>query len=298
MMDQVLALKWVRKNIASFGGDPDKVTIFGESAGGASVGMHMMSPLSKGLFERAIIQSASPDTHWSFMDHKTARSRSEMLFSALNCPDDENVLECLRGIQPEDIVANEWVDGSFLVFPWAPTIDGVFLSSTPRQYIESRRMKPTELLIGANKDEGTFWILYGVPTYHWNTSSPQSRGDLIRAVDIVDFDLSPASRQEVLDLYTEGIRPNDLYGNRDALDDIVGDKSFLCPSVEFAHDYVKRRQSVYVYHLTHRASNEVWPAWMGVIHGAEIQVIQFKDVHRRDVGTKTSVIADICTRDR
>lgn len=57
MKDQTLALKWVKENIEDFGGDPNSITIFGASAGGASVHMHMMSPLSSGLFNRAITMS-------------------------------------------------------------------------------------------------------------------------------------------------------------------------------------------------------------------------------------------------
>ena len=58
--DQLFALQWVKENIKSFGGDPNKITIFGNSAGGISVGFHLISDLSKGLFKRAIVQSGTP----------------------------------------------------------------------------------------------------------------------------------------------------------------------------------------------------------------------------------------------
>ena len=57
LRDQTMALTWVKENIASFGGDNKRITIFGESAGGSSAALHLLSPLSKGLFQRAILQS-------------------------------------------------------------------------------------------------------------------------------------------------------------------------------------------------------------------------------------------------
>ena len=66
LMDQTLAIRWVKDNIRAFGGDPDSMTIFGESAGAASVGYQVLSPMSRGLFSRAILQSGTPLTRWAF----------------------------------------------------------------------------------------------------------------------------------------------------------------------------------------------------------------------------------------
>ena len=73
MRDQALALSWIRDHIVNFGGDPNSVTIFGESAGGVSVALHLISPLSHGLFNRAIIQSGSAlNTGWGPITQKHA----------------------------------------------------------------------------------------------------------------------------------------------------------------------------------------------------------------------------------
>lgn len=98
MKDQVMALRWVQENIAKFGGDPEQVTIFGESAGGASVGYHLLSPLSKGLFHKAILQSGSPMCRWATILPGISRKRSEAVSSIAGCYGDtsEEILNCLK----------------------------------------------------------------------------------------------------------------------------------------------------------------------------------------------------------
>lgn len=83
MKDQVLALKWVNRNISKFGGDPNNITIFGESAGGSSVGFHLISPMSKGLFKRAIIQSGSFAAYWAVVSF--SREKATALARQLGC---------------------------------------------------------------------------------------------------------------------------------------------------------------------------------------------------------------------
>lgn len=98
MKDQVLALRWVQENIANFGGDPGKVTIFGESAGGISTGYHILSPMSKGLFHKAILQSGTPLLRVGSSAPGLIRKRTEAVATMAGCQGDssEDILNCLK----------------------------------------------------------------------------------------------------------------------------------------------------------------------------------------------------------
>ena len=72
--DQTFAMAWTQRNIAAFGGDPDKVTIFGESAGGYSICQHLVNPASNGLFSHAIMESGGCDGPWLIVDGRNAKA--------------------------------------------------------------------------------------------------------------------------------------------------------------------------------------------------------------------------------
>lgn len=105
MKDQVMALRWVRENIGRFNGDPSRVTIFGGSAGGASVGFHMLSPLSKGLFHGAILQSGSPVCMWAATAPGVARKRAYSVATIAGCSfvTSRDVLNCLRKLPAQQL---------------------------------------------------------------------------------------------------------------------------------------------------------------------------------------------------
>lgn len=99
MKDQVLALKWVQRNIKRFGGDPNNVTIFGESAGGASVQYQVLSPLSKGLFHKAIVQSGSALNPWA-RGRPNAKDLAECL--SWSETDEREIFEKLKRESPKN----------------------------------------------------------------------------------------------------------------------------------------------------------------------------------------------------
>lgn len=272
-MDQVLALKWIKDNINAFGGDPDLITVFGESSGASSAGLHMMSSYSQDLFQRVIFESGSPDSHWAFMTQQQAKDRSTLYFDAVGCKQDETdeLLACLRALDTDTILNNEWVDGNYLVFPWAPSVDGDFLEDSPYNMLQQGRYRKKDSLLGVNKDEGTYWLLYTIGGMSKDHESLLDYNSFVSAIDIVDHDVSTETRRRILEMYAPE-DTTDGAANRDSLDKISGDRSFTCPTRQLAEILSEGGAKTYFYYLTHRASNEVWPPWMGVIHGAEIQV--------------------------
>jgi len=118
MKDQVVVLRWIREHIAGFGGDRNRVTLFGESSGASSAGLHQMSVDSRDLFARAIYQSGSPDSQWSFMTRSQARQRSTKFINAVGCGASQTggqLLACLRRLDARFILNNEWVQSDFMV---------------------------------------------------------------------------------------------------------------------------------------------------------------------------------------
>lgn len=155
LMDQMMALKWIHENIAGFGGDPDNVTIFGESAGGASVTLLPLVEGSHEYFHRVIAQSGSP---------AFTRSTEE----AIACTDEVmELLGCktvadLQKVEIKDLIATS---GVLELRVWAER-DGSFLPEDPYEAYASGAAKDIDLLQGCNKDEMGYFIFgYGLEFY-------------------------------------------------------------------------------------------------------------------------------------
>lgn len=101
LKDQLLTLKWIQKNIKKFGGDPDNVTIYGESAGAASVNYHLLSPASKGYFHKAIMQSGSVLNPWPYL---CLNSLEVVKFIKEDCKDEAEILDALMNAPVEKLI--------------------------------------------------------------------------------------------------------------------------------------------------------------------------------------------------
>jgi para-nitrobenzyl esterase len=146
LADQQTALRWVRDNIRTFGGNPHNVTIMGQSAGGYSVCAHLASPASAGLFHRAIIQSAGC-TDDGFRDQGEAERQARDLTEALGCTN----VACLRKKTPADLIAASGAGHD----TYRPVIGGRLLPLSPAEAFATGRFNRVPVLYGGNHDEET-----------------------------------------------------------------------------------------------------------------------------------------------
>uniref|UniRef100_A0A8C0VWV9 Carboxylic ester hydrolase n=1 Tax=Castor canadensis TaxID=51338 RepID=A0A8C0VWV9_CASCN len=263
-LDQVAALRWVQKNIAHFGGNPAQVTIFGESAGGTSVSSHVVSPMSKGLFHGAIMESGVallPDL---------ISSSSEVVYtmvanlSACGQVNSEALVHCLRGKSEEEILA---INKPFKTIPGV--VDGAFLPRHPQELLVSADFHPVPSIIGVNTDEYGF----GLPNYmgYSETIKEINRGTLPAIMESTTANMGlPAGCGGLLmeEYMGDTEDPQILQAN---FHEMMADFMFVIPALQVAH-FQRSRAPVYFYEFQHQSSifKDIRPPHVKADHGDEV----------------------------
>ncbi|XP_046545502.1 acetylcholinesterase-like isoform X2 [Haliotis rubra] len=277
LMDQTLALQWIRDNVERFGGDANRITIFGESAGAASVGHLLLSPKSRDLFTRAILQSGSPLPVWAAQEPSAAVGSARRLAMLANCSarSDADIYHCIKDLPPGTVLNYQAQVFGIGGIAFAPVVDGFFLPDTPISLVEKGQMKKTELLIGVNRNEGTLFLPVSLPTIftlsdRLNVSRTQF---LVAMRSYAALNGLPSTIvKAIMAQYDEVQVPSLRKDYVETTDDILGDSYFKCPAAKLA-DFYAAADDVYFYSFDHRLGALVAPAWMGTFHSAEIEMV-------------------------
>ncbi|XP_071970214.1 cholinesterase-like [Engystomops pustulosus] len=272
MFDQQLALQWVHENIAAFGGNPDSVTLFGHSSGAACVGLHLLSPGSQKYFKRAILQSGSVSAGWAINTHKRAKRLTLKLAELLECPlDDEDALVgCLQNTEPTKIVEKQFFVET--IHPFAltriiPIVDFDFISDMPNNLLK-HNIKKIDILIGGTKDDGNPFTIWGAPGFSREHDSLITTEQLIQGITRFFPTAGDIGTESILFQYKDWKDEHNMEKNREAMELILRDYYMICPMKYFANEMLNHDTNIYFYEFNHRSSQEVWPEWMGVLHGA------------------------------
>ena len=183
------------------------------------------------------------------------------------------VAGCMQSVSAKELSAKQWsLQTQYFEPMLPPVVDGIFLQEAPKRSIEKGNFKKANLLLGANKDEGNYFLIYGLKNYaqHFPNKPPMSETSYLEGLRRV---LGP---NKLLYEMTKFVYDDSKFQKPDRyqiLNDVAGDKEFLCPTVRFAKLFAEQQSSVYMYHFTHRSSTSSWPEWVGVLHADELEYI-------------------------
>jgi para-nitrobenzyl esterase len=268
LMDQIAALRWIKDNIESFGGDPSRVMLFGESGGGTDVCALVASPLAKGLFSAAIMESGGCG----------GRPKAEMeawganLTEKAGCSQSADVISCLRQRNAGDLI--KAIDltavqpGGKIVVMSGPTVDGYVLPLSPYEMLKAGRHNHLPFVIGVNAEE---------------TASPLFRIPQMLSQAEYEATIHRQFHGGLADRILKRYPVKDFASPRAALIAVTTDYQFLCPARQYLRALANsQKEPAYGYVYT-QVMNGGPARQLGAAHGLELFYV-FQTMNRLGPG--------------
>lgn len=274
--DQRAAIDWVRENIAAFGGDPNKLTLYGESAGAISTGIHLLNPANKDVFKGAILQSGHASTI-PMPRTQDYQAPYDDFVKLAGCEGREDSLDCLRDLSEEQILSvtaqhsrlKQYELGVVSVI-WRPTVDGDLIPDSPFKLQAEGKFANIPLITGTNKDEGTLFV-------NWLASSEEDNRRLIN--NILPKPLDPPLFDRLFGVYTPDPERGAPFGTERSTfllspyykqaAAIATDALFVSKAryyIQQANEFGQRNVWTYAF----EAATPIIPAFLGCMHATEL----------------------------
>ncbi|KAL4223079.1 Carboxylesterase 5A [Mactra antiquata] len=284
LWDQHLAIKWVHENIASFTGDNKQVTIFGESAGSASVLYQALYPGNQGYFQRVIAESGSPLADWALLLEPNA----DLYFAKMNCESSSDPEACLRAKTSEQLQIPRIATDPL---KFAPLLDGDFIPESAHDILFGNTVNPKsiasrtfysslDILTGVNNYDGALYMVSVWPyvLHYSDINNPhitrQQLNDVYKGIventlHVKDNKTAEMLREMIEFEYTNWTDPSSFLSTRVSLLNISSDVGFFFPAISAAQGHVASngRGKTYFYEFSYEPVKHiiVMPTW---IHGA------------------------------
>uniref|UniRef100_A0A7N6ASU3 Carboxylic ester hydrolase n=1 Tax=Anabas testudineus TaxID=64144 RepID=A0A7N6ASU3_ANATE len=265
LLDQVQALKWIQQHIHNFGGDPDLVTIFGESAGGVSVSLLLLSPLSEGLFHQAISESGTGAMDILVSNNHLPLTQMVANISGCSLESTEKIADCLRNLDIDTIV-NIVKDQKLL---YSVNIDGHFLTKPVNELLNQHQLHTVPFITGVNNDEVGWLLAHLFAPPNWTEGL--DREEVTKLLSAFFSDPKHAIiRDLMIDEYIG--TGEDRVKNRDGFTQMLGDMMFVIPAIKVANFHRDAGAPVYLYEYQHppKFLQEKRPSFVKTDHGDEL----------------------------